>query len=66
MIEGTVKWFNNRKGFGFLGREEGEDVFVHYSAINGDGFRKLHENDKVSFEVEEGAKGLSAVNVTLL
>jgi len=54
MLEGTVKWFNESKGFGFISREDGNDVFVHYSSINGNGYRSLTEGDRVSFEVEEG------------
>ena len=64
MQKGTVKWFNESKGFGFISSEGGEDVFVHYSSIAGDGFKTLIEGDSVSFEVEEGPKGLKAVNVT--
>lgn len=63
MERGTVKWFNGTKGFGFIKREEGEDVFVHYKAIVGDGFKELHEGEQVEFEVEKGAKGLQAVKV---
>ena len=64
MLQGTVKWFNEKKGFGFLICEEiGKDVFVHYSNIQGDGFKTLHENDLVEFEIEDGAKGPTAVNV---
>lgn len=66
MINGTVKWFNDRKGFGFIERESGDDVFVHHSAINANGFRSLSEGDRVSFDVEQGQKGLSAVNVTVI
>ena len=65
MQKGTVKWFNDSKGFGFISREAGEDVFVHHSAIEGGGFRSLSENDRVEFGVEQGPKGLRAVNVTL-
>jgi CspA family cold shock protein len=65
MINGTVKWFNERKGFGFIEREDGPDVFVHHSAINASGFRSLNEGDRVSFDIEQGQKGPSAVNVTL-
>ena len=64
MEQGTVKWFNSAKGFGFIEREEGEDVFVHYNAIEGDGFKSLEEGDKVQFEVEEGPKGLQAGKVS--
>ena len=63
---GTVKWFNGGKGFGFITREEGEDVFVHYSAIDGLGFRNLEEGDRVEFSVEEGQKGPAAANVRRL
>lgn len=63
MAEGTVKWFDANKGFGFIEREDGEDVFVHYSEIEGEGFKTLEENDRVTFEVTEGPKGLQAVNV---
>ncbi|MBM4275301.1 MAG: cold shock domain-containing protein [Deltaproteobacteria bacterium] len=61
---GTVKWFNEAKGYGFIRREEGPDVFVHYSNITGTGFRTLKEDDKVEFEVSEGPKGLQAVKVS--
>ena len=64
--QGTVKWFNGSKGFGFIQRMAGEDVFVHYSAIQGDGFRSLEEGVAVEFEVTEGPKGLQAVNVVSL
>ena len=66
MIEGTVKWFNDSKGFGFIEREGGKDVFVHHSAINGSGFKSLQEGDRVSFEIEEGQKGPAAANVTVM
>jgi CspA family cold shock protein len=66
MANGTVKWFNERKGYGFIEQEDGPDVFVHYSGINGAGFKSLQEGDKVSFEIEQGAKGPSAVNVTVV
>lgn len=63
MERGTVKWFNRTKGFGFIEREEGEDVFVHYSAIQGDGFKVLDQGDDVEFEITEGPKGFQAANV---
>jgi cold shock protein len=62
-IVGTVKWFNATKGYGFIGRENGEDVFVHFSAIQSDGYRKLEAEQKVEFSIEEGPKGLQAANV---
>jgi CspA family cold shock protein len=62
-IVGTVKWFNGNKGYGFIAREGGEDVFVHYSAIQGEGYRNLDEGQKVEFTIERGPKGLQAVNV---
>jgi cold shock protein len=65
MTEGIVKWFNESKGYGFIEQENGPDVFVHYSGIEGSGFRTLRENDQVSFEIEEGDKGPAAVNVTI-
>ncbi len=61
--QGTVKWFKAEKGFGFIQREAGDDVFVHFSAIQGDGFRSLEEGEKVSFDVTKGPKGLQAENV---
>lgn len=61
---GTVKWFNESKGYGFISQEEGPDVFVHYSSITMDGFKTLTEGDMVNFEVEEGPKGLKAINVS--
>ena len=61
---GTVKWFNEAKGFGFIEQEEGKDVFVHYSAIAGSGFKTLNEGDKVQFEIVDGPKGPAAANVT--
>ena len=63
MNTGTVKWFNEAKGFGFIAQSEGEDVFVHYSAIEGDGFKSLADGDRVTFEVAQGPKGLAAQNV---
>ena len=62
--EGTVKWFNDRKGYGFIQRENGKDVFVHFSNITGDGFKSLQEGDQVSFEVTESERGPQAVNVS--
>ncbi len=64
MKQGTVKWFNESKGFGFIENDEGGDVFVHYSAIQGNGFKVLYENQRVTFEIEQGQKGPAAVNVT--
>jgi len=63
-ITGTVKWFNPAKGYGFIGREDGEDVFVHFSAITMDGYRLLKEGQKVEFSIEKGDKGLQAAEVT--
>ncbi len=65
-ITGTVKWFNGSKGYGFIERENGPDVFVHYSAIQADGFRNLEEGQKVEFTIEQGPKGLQASSVTVL
>jgi CspA family cold shock protein len=62
-VIGTVKWFNSSKGFGFIQRKDGEDVFVHYKAITGDGFKTLEENQKVEFEIIDGDKGPQASNV---
>jgi len=62
-VTGTVKWFNNSKGYGFISRGGGDDVFVHYSAVEGEGFRTLTEGQQVEFEVEQGPKGLQAVRV---
>ena len=64
MEKGIVKWFNSTKGFGFITREEGDDVFVHYNAILGDGYRSLEDGDKVQFEIGEGPKGLQATQVS--
>ena len=63
MEQGTVKWFNGAKGYGFISRQNGEDVFVHFKAISGDGYKTLNEGDKVQFDVERGPKGLQAANV---
>jgi len=65
MEKGTVKWFNGTKGYGFIKRSNGEDVFVHYNAIEGQGFRTLNEGDQVQFEVQQGPKGLQATKVSL-
>ena len=66
MAQGTVKWFNESKGYGFITAEEGKDVFVHYSAIQGEGFKTLNEGQKVSFDVISGEKGPQAANVVKL
>ena len=63
MAQGSVKWFNDAKGFGFITQEDGEDVFVHFSAVQAQGFKSLAEGDKVEFEVTRGPKGLQAANV---
>ncbi len=63
MPQGTVKWFNNKRGWGFIVKEDGEDIFVHYSAIKGDGFRSITEGQRVQFDIEEGANGPAAMNV---
>ncbi|MBZ0156907.1 MAG: cold shock domain-containing protein [Alphaproteobacteria bacterium] len=63
MAQGTVKWFNDSKGFGFITREDGTDVFVHHTSIQGNGFKSLAEGDRVSFDVEKGPKGPKAINV---
>ena len=65
MANGTVKWFDDRKGYGFIEQEEGPDVFVHHTGISGDGFKSLREGDRVTFDIEEGKKGPAAVNVTV-
>lgn len=65
MADGVVKWFNDNKGYGFIQQDNGPDVFVHYTGINGSGFRSLDEGDRVSFDIEEGQKGPSAVNVVV-
>ena len=64
MAQGTVKWFNAEKGFGFITGQDGKDVFVHFSAIHTDGFKTLEEGQAVNYDVEDGARGLQAVNVT--
>jgi len=66
MTKGTVKWFNTQKGYGFITKEGGDDVFVHYSAINSEGFKNLEEGQQVEFEVQEGNKGPQAANVTVI
>ncbi len=66
MTKGTVKWFNDKKGFGFLSREEGDDVFVHHTSIQAEGFKTLSEGQEVEFEVQDGPKGPQAVNVKAL
>ncbi len=66
MSKGVVKWFNDSKGFGFIEQENGEDVFVHFSAIQGEGYKTLKEGQEVSFDVVQGTKGLQAANVTKL
>jgi CspA family cold shock protein len=66
MADGTVKWFNDRKGYGFIEQEDGPDVFVHHSGINSTGFRSVNEGDKVTFDIEQGPKGPCAVNVSVV
>ena len=66
MVNGVVKWFNDSKGFGFIEQEDGADIFVHFTAINSTGFKSLSEGDHVTFEVEEGAKGPAATNVSVV
>ena len=66
MAKGCVKWFNEKKGFGFISKDDGNDVFVHFSAIKRDGFKSLDEGDEVEFEVSQGPKGLQATNVVVL
>lgn len=65
-VQGTVKWFNAGKGYGFISRDDGEDVFVHYSAVQSDGYRSLDEGQRVEFTIEKGPKGLQASNVVAL
>ena len=66
MANGVVKWFNEKKGYGFIEQDDGSDVFVHHSAINATGFRSLNEGDRVTFDIEQGRKGPAAVNVTVV
>ena len=66
MAKGHVKWFNEKKGFGFISRDDGNDVFVHFSAIKRDGFKSLYEGDEVEFEVTQGPKGLQATDVVVV
>ena len=66
MINGNVKWFSDRKGYGFIEQEDGPDVFVHHSGINASGFKSLNEGDRVTFEIVQGDKGPSATNVTVI
>jgi CspA family cold shock protein len=66
MAKGQVKWFSEKKGYGFITREDGDDIFVHFSAINREGFKTLREGDEVEFEISEGEKGLQATDVTVL
>ena len=66
MANGIVKWFSDRKGFGFIEQEDGPDVFVHHSAISKDGFKSLNEGDKITFDIEQGQKGPAAANVVVI
>lgn len=65
-FQGSVKWFNNERGYGFIAQDNGEDIFVHYKSIAGMGFKSLTEGDRVEFEISKGAKGLQAENVTII
>ena len=66
MTNGIVKWFSDKKGYGFIEQEEGPDVFVHYSGIKGENFKTLHDGDRVTFDIEQGQKGPAAINVTVV
>lgn len=66
MANGVVKWFNDKKGYGFIAQEDGPDVFVHHSGISGSGFKSLQEGERVTFDIEDGQKGPAAVNVTVV
>ena len=66
MVNGVVKWFSDKKGYGFIAQEDGSDVFVHHTGINGEGFKTLREGDRVTFEIKQGQKGPAAVNVTVV